>query len=146
MERRPANDAVELCNPCRDGIQDRRQLRIGTRLDRCSGGGRTIGKKSCEDDRDGMEVVLVAISGSVYVTTGASDAEVRVVVKVERQPMNDAIEPCKSCDGGREGREVRIVAIFGSVHVLTAAVGAARHVQASTSENDTHTQWYLSPK
>ena len=77
---------------------------------------------SCEGGREGMEVKIVAIFGSVHVSTGAAVAEVRVGERVKRRPANDSGEPCNSCEGGREGMEVKIVAISGSVHVSTAAV------------------------
>ena len=77
---------------------------------------------SCEGGREGMEVKVVAISGSVHVSTGAAVAEERVGEKVKRQPANDAAEPCNSCEGGREGIQVKTVAISGSVHVSTATV------------------------
>ena len=68
-----------------------------------------------------MEVRFVAIFGSVHVSTGPVEA-------VERAGE-------KSCEGGRVLMEVLLVAIFGSVHVSTGAVVAARHVQATTSDN-----------
>ena len=78
---------------------------------------------SCEGGREGMEVKIVAISGSVHVSTGAAVAEVRAGESGETSSERRS-RTLQSCEGGREGIEVKTVAISGSVHVSTAAVEA----------------------
>ena len=69
---------------------------------------------SCEGDREGMEVKIVAISGSVHVSTGAAVAEVRVGKSGETSSERRS-RTLQSREGGREGMEV--VAILGSAQV-----------------------------
>ena len=85
---------------------------------------------SCEGGREGMEVTIVAISGSVHVSTGAAVTEVRVGESGETSSERRS-RTLLSREGDREGMEVKIVAISGSVHVSTGAAVAEVRVGKS---------------